>query len=481
MKRGEVNRRGFLRASAIGGAAASVSLAAPPQPSSASARDVTRRLAAWVVSSRKEDVLSAVRREALRTVLNWTGCAVGGSRHETVEIAIRAMKAFSGPAQASVLGRKDRLDMLNASLMNGISSHIFDFDDTDLRTIVHPAGPVAPALLALAEYRPFSGADFLHALIVGVEVECRIANAVYPEHYDVGWHITGTVGPFGAAGAAGKVLGLSEQQAVWALGLAATQPVGLREMFGTMTKSFHPGRASQNGLRAALLAGQNFTSSDQPLEAARGWANVLSTARNYRAITDKLGDQYQIAFNSYKPFPCGVVIHPAIDASLQLRGENYLTADQIDRIDLRVHPLVLELTGKKAPRTDLESKFSVYHAVAAAMVYGRVGEPAFSDRAVRDPAVTALRERVGATVDQAIGEDQVRIAIVLKDGRRLDKVIEHAIGSSGNPMTDTQLEAKFRSLAEGVLPPDRASRLIDFCWNLAHAADAGQLARLAAA
>jgi 2-methylcitrate dehydratase PrpD len=473
-----MNRRGFLRASAIGGAAASVSVAEPPQSSSAS---VTRRLAAWAVSSRKEDVPSAIRREALRTVLNWTGCAVGGSRHETVEIAIRALKPFSGPEQASVLGRKDRLDVLNASLMNGISSHIFDFDDTDLRTIVHPAGPVAPALLALAEYRPYSGADFLHALTVGVEVECRIANAVYPQHYDVGWHITGTVGPFGAAAAAGKVLGLSEQQMVWALGLAATQPVGLREMFGTMTKSFHPGRASQNGLMSALLAGQNFTSSDQPLEAARGWANVLSTARNYHAITDKLGEQYQIAFNSYKPFPCGVVIHPAIDGSIQLRTQNHLTADQIDHIDLSIHPLVLELTGKKEPRTGLESKFSVYHAVAAAMVYGRVGEPAFSDGAVRDPAVMALRERVSAIVDQAIGEDQVRIAIVLKDGRRLDKFIEHAIGSARNPMTDAQLEAKFRSLAEGALPADRASRLLDFCRNLEHAADAGQLARLGAA
>jgi len=128
-------------------------------------RDVTHSLARWVVSSRKEEIPAAVRREALRTVLNWTGCAVGGSRHETVEIAIRALKPFCGPAQASVLGRKDRLDVLNTSLLNGLSSHIFDFDDTDLRTIVHPAGPVAPALLALAEYRPFSGADFLHALI----------------------------------------------------------------------------------------------------------------------------------------------------------------------------------------------------------------------------------------------------------------------------------------------------------------------------
>jgi len=406
---------------------------------------------------------------------------VGGSAHETVGIAIRALKPFSGPAQAAVLGRKERLDVLNASLMNGISSHVFDFDDTDLRTIVHPAGPVAPAVLALAEYRPLSGADFLHALIIGVEVECRIANAVYPQHYDIGWHITGTVGPFGAAAAAGKVLGLSEQQMVWALGLAATQPVGLREMFGTMTKSFHPGRASQNGLTAALLAGQNFTSSDQPLEAARGWASVLSTARNYHEITDQLGDRYQIAFNSYKPFPCGVVIHPAIDGCLQVRAENHLTADRIERIELRVNPLVLELTGKKAPQTGLEGKFSVYHAAAAAMVYGRMGEPAFSDQAVRDPAVVALRQRVSATVDPSIGEDQVRLAVVLKDGRRLGKFIEHAIGSARNPMSDAQLEGKFKGLAGPILPADRVNRLIDFCWNLEHARDASQLARLGAA
>ena len=475
----EIDRRGFLRASALGGAAASLSSAEPPQTTAEPVRDVTRRLAAWVVASRPEDVPAAIRHEALRTILNWTGCAVGGSAHETVEIALRALKPFSGPPQSSVLGRKDRLDVLNASLTNGISSHIFDFDDTDLRTIVHPAGPVAPALLALAEYRPFSGSRFLHALIVGVEVECRIANAVYPQHYDIGWHITGTVGPFGAAAAAGKLLGLSEQQIVWALGLAATQPVGLREMFGTMTKSFHPGRASQNGLTAALLAAQNFTSSDAPLEAPRGWANVLSTARNYREITDKLGDRYQIAFNSYKPFPCGVVIHPAIDGALQIRAENGLAADRIQRIELRVHPLVLELTGKKTPQTGLEGKFSVYHAVAAAMVYGRVGEPEFSDQAVHNPAVLALRERVTATIDSGIAEDQVRISVLLKEGRRLDKFVEHAVGSAKNPMSDAQLEDKCRGLAAPILTAERVSRLIDYCWHLETAPDAGQLARLA--
>lgn len=477
MKR--IDRRRFLGASALAGSAA---YAVPlPQETAADAKDVTRKLARYVVNSKLEEIPAAVRKEAARTLLNWVGCAVGGSRHETVDIALRALAPFSGPAQATVLGRKERLDVLHTSLMNGISSHIFDFDDTHLRTIVHPAGPVASAILALSEYRPVSGADFLHALILGVEVECRIANAVYPAHYDVGWHITGTVGPFGAAAAAGKLLGLSEQQMIWALGLAATQPVGLREMFGTMTKSFHPGRAAQNGLTSAFLAAQNYTSSNQGIEAARGWANVLSTARNYAEITDNLGGRFEVSANSYKPFPCGIVIHPAIDGCLQLRAQYNLTADQIERVDLKVHPLVLELTGKRAPQAGLEGKFSVYHAVAAAFVYGKVAEPQFSDEAVRNPAIVALRGRVTAAIDRSIAEDQVRIAVTLKDGRQFDKYIEHAVGSAQNPMTDAQLEAKFTGLAGGILPPERMRKLMDLCWTIEKLGKAEQLARAASA
>jgi 2-methylcitrate dehydratase PrpD len=340
---------------------------------------------------------------------------------------------------------------------------------------------VASAILALSEYRPVSGADFLHALILGAEVECRIANAVYPAHYDVGWHITGTVGPFGAAAAVGKLLSLSETQMLWALGLAAAQPVGLREMFGTMTKSFHAGRAAQNGFTAALLAQQNYTSSVQAIEAPRGWANVLSTARNYSEITENLGGHFEISTNSYKPFPCGVVIHPAIDGCLQLRAEHNVKADEIERIELRVHPLVLELTGKKEPRDGLESKFSVYHAVAAAMVFGRVSESEFSDRAVQTPAAIALRARVSATVDRAMAEDQVRIAIVLKNGSRLEKYVEHAVGSAKNPMTDAQLESKFQGLSEGILPKERVRKLMDLCWEIERQPRAADIAQAAAA
>jgi 2-methylcitrate dehydratase PrpD len=408
------------------------------------------------------------------------GCALGGSHHETVDIAIAALSPFSGPAQASIIGRKERLDMLHASLMNGISSHVLDFDDTHLRTIIHPAGPVVSAILAYSETRPVSGKDFINALVTGVEVECRIGNAVYPAHYNTGWHITGTVGVFGAAAAAGKLMGLTEQQMLWALGLASTQPVGLQEMFGTMTKSFHPGRAAQNGLTSALMAARNFTSSTQSIEAKYGWANVLSTQRDYSQITSKLGSSYEISVNSYKPFACGIVMHPTLDGCIQLRNEQKLTAASIDRVELRVHPLVLELTGKKTPETGLEGKFSIYHAAAVALVEGAGGVSQFSDRAVRDKEVMALRDRVGTTVDAAIKEDQVRIVLTLKDGRRFEKFIEHAVGSVDHAMTDSDLEAKFSGLADNILSKDRVRRLMDLCWKMETAPAASSLARAAA-
>src|SRR5687768_810856 len=264
--------------------------------------DVTRTLARFVIEHDAAKIPDTVRHEAARSFLNWLGCAVGASRHETVERALAALSPFSGPPQATVLGRGDRLDVMHAALMNGITSHTFDFDDTHLKTVIHPSGPVASAILALGERMPVSGADFLHAFILGVEVECRIGNAVYPEHYHVGWHITGTAGVFGAAAAAGRLLNLTEQQMVWALGIAATQASGLREMFGTMCKPFHPGNAARNGLLAALLAQQDFTSSNQGIEAPRGFANVLSTAFKPEEITGRLGETWEAALNTYKPF-----------------------------------------------------------------------------------------------------------------------------------------------------------------------------------
>jgi 2-methylcitrate dehydratase PrpD len=449
----------------------------PVAASRSAPKEVTRTLAHYVVSARYDDLPANVRKEGVRTPLNWVGVAIGGAHHQTIDVAVAALSPFSGPPQASLFGRTERFDIMNAAFLNGVASHIFDYDDTHLKTIIHPAGPVASAILALAEMTPVNGRDFLNALVLGVETECRIGNSVYPNHYDVGWHITGTAGVFGSAVAAGKLLGLNEQQMVWAIGLAASQPVGLRESFGSMNKSFNPGRAASDGLFAAILASKNFTSSNEMLEAKRGWANTISTKQDYAEITEGLGQRYEAALNTYKPFACGIVMHPAIDAAIQLRTENHLTADQVQQVEIKVHSLVLELTGKKTPHEGLEGKFSIYHAVAVALVEGGGGEKQFSDRAVQDPMIVALRAKVVPVIDATIKPEQVDMTITLKDGRRLHKYVEHAIGSLEMPMSDADLERKFADLAEGVLPSPQARKVMDLCWKVESLADAGDIVR----
>jgi len=440
--------------------------------------DVTEHLARFLVGSSADAIPEAVYAEATRSFVNWIGCTVGGSIHPAVDIAWAAAKPFAGAEQATVLGRGFRTDVLNATLLNGIASHVFDFDDTHLKTIIHPAGPVASGLLALAEHRamtgdPLTGREFLHAFILGIEVECRIGNSVYPEHYDRGWHITGTAGVFGAAAAAAKVLGLDVRQTTYALGIAATQSSGLREMFGTMCKPFHPGRAAQNGTYAALLAKEGFTSSLRGIEAPRGFAHVASTKFDPSEITDGLGARWESALNTYKPFACGIVIHPAIDACIQLREAHGLKPSDIASIDLKVHPLVLELTGKTTPRTGLESKFSVYHSCAAAITHGRCGEHEYSDECAADPTIVALRQKVKAVAQQGIHEHQVDATVTTQDGRVLHLFVENAIGSLGRPLTDSELDAKVSDLCDPVIGADGSKALIGAARALGAAHDLG--------
>jgi 2-methylcitrate dehydratase PrpD len=440
--------------------------------------EVTRALARYIVNARYADIPAPVRREAVRSVVNWLGCAVGSCRHEAVDCALQALQPFSGKAEASILGREEKTDILLAALLNGISSHVFDFDDTHLPTIIHPAGPVASAIFPLAEHMQVSGTELLHAFILGVEAECRIGNAVYPAHYDVGWHITGTAGVFGAAAAAGKLLKLDEQQMIWALGIAGTQSSGFREMFGTHCKSFHPGRAAQNGLSAALLARANFTSSNQVIEAKRGFANVMSTRHDYARITEGLGQTYEVTLNSYKPFACGIVIHPAIDGCVQLKKEHGLTGTEVEKVELTVAPLVRELTGKRNPQVGLEGKFSVFHSCAVALLFGAAGEKQYSDAMVRDPKVIALRDKVDAKIDPKIRDDEVHVRVHLADGRVVEKYIEHAIGSKEVPMTDEQLDEKFHVLADDILGAEHAARLLALARSIESVKDAADISRL---
>ena len=261
-----------------------------------------------------------------------------------------------------------------------------------------------------------------------------------------------------------------------ALGIAASQPVGMREQFGTMTKPFHPGGAARAGLTAALMARHGYTASARALEAPRGLLQTYSDRHDWQEMTGDLGRRFEISFNTYKPYACGIVIHPSIDGCIQLVTKHRLAAADIARIDLAVHPLVLELTGKKTPRVGLEGKFSVYHACAAGILCGQAGEAEFADGVVTRPDVIALRDRIHAAADPAIAEDAAIVTVTCTDGRVLRLAVEHAIGSMERPMTDADLARKFRALADPVLGAERAQRVLEACASLAAAADVAALA-----
>jgi 2-methylcitrate dehydratase PrpD len=439
---------------------------------------ITQILARLVAEHPSRGWSDGVEREARRTFLNWVGCAVGAATHEAMQAALAGVRMLQPAPQASLLGRAERVDMASAALLNGISSHTFDFDDTHLKTIIHPAGPVASAALALGEHLGASGRALLDALVLGIDVSCRMGNLVYPEHYDRGWHITGSTGMLGAAAACARLLRLDVQQTTMALGIAASQPIGLREQFGTMTKPFHPGGAARAGLMSALLARHGYTASARALEAPRGFAQVVSTKCAWNEATDELGERFEISFNTYKPFACGIVIHPSIDACVQLR-EQGVRPEDVERIELKVHSLVLELTGKKEPADGLEAKFSVYHGCAAGLIFGRAGEGEFADAVVARDDVVAMRRKVVASVDDAIDEASVDVAAVLRDGRRVRVFVEHAIGSLRRPMSDAALETKFSDQSVPILGAARTAALIAGCRRLAELPDVRELAVLA--
>lgn len=439
--------------------------------------DCTGRLVDYVLNSRFDDIPAEVRHEAERSFVNWTGVTVAGTRHQTVETAITALSEFSGPPQAAILGRPERFDILNASLINGMASAVLDFDSTQYkRTNIHPSGPVVPAILALAETMPVTGADFMHAYLLGIEVECRLANNVFGGT-NSGWHVTGVVGTIGAAAAAGKLLGLNRQQLTWAFGIAATQPGGLREMYGTMCKSFTPGRACQNGLTAAILAAKGFNSSDHCIEASLGLAKVMAGVTDLSGVTEGLGEAFEVTTNIHKPFACAIVLHPIMDGCISLIKEHGFAPDEVAAVTLTVNPNVIVLAGRTEPTTGLEGKFSYNHASALALVTLAGGERQFQDDLIADPGIAGLRERVSATPSEDVRKNEAHITITLKDGRELKRHVEFALGCLENPMSDQDIEDKFRSLVSEILADPQADELVDLCWSVSELEDVADIPR----
>lgn len=439
----------------------------------------TETLADFVVSNRLEDIPRDICDEALRALVNYMGCAIGGADEPALNVAIDTLMPFAKSGDTGILGRNETCDPLHAALFNGIGSHVHEYDDTLPKNYIHPSIPVASALFAYAGANDVGGRDFVQAFILGFDIESRIGNAIYPSHYEAGWHITATTGVMGAAAAVGKLLGLNTRQMIWALGIAATQAAGIREMFGSMAKSFQPGRAAQNGYTAALLARNDFTAGENVLEGPRGFAAVTTPEYDLDKALDRLGEHFELSDNAYKPYACGLVVHPTIDACSQIRAQHGIDPNAVESVALKVAPLVLDLCNKSDLQRALQSKYSIYHAAAIGLARGKGGLQEFTAEAVADPVLARLRSVTTAAPDDAVGEDQVDVSVTLRSGESIHLFLEASLGNVERPLSNAQLDEKFRDQAVLVLPEQSVEDLLAATWAIEQSDNVQSIVELA--
>jgi 2-methylcitrate dehydratase PrpD len=439
---------------------------------------ITRALARFLVASRWEDVPEIVRHEGRRSLLNYVAAALSGHQDALITSMLRVLSPLSGAREASVVGQRARLDVLGAAFLNTATVNVQDFDDTHMPTVIHPTATVASPLLAWAEHAPVDGRALLHALILGIDAECRIGNALHPSHYRRGWHTTATCGVFGAAAGVGRLLGLDEDRMVWALGNAATQACGLIENLGSSSKSVGVGNAARNGLVAALFARAGVDGPAQPLEGQRGYIAVATDTPDPDAIVRDLGTLWEIRNNTYKPSPCGVVLFPVIDACLALRRRERLAADHIARVDVTGHPLLLERTDRPNVAIAHQARVSLQHTVAAVFLDGAAGIVQYAQARVDAAEVRALAAKVTAAVDPACAVEGAAVTVHTTDGRTLTERVAAWRGSVQQPLSDRDLEAKLGDIVAAVAPWCDTGRLLETVWAIDRQPDAAALMKL---
>jgi len=435
---------------------------------------LTKTLCAHLADVRYADLSDAAQHEAKRGLLDWMGCALAGSAHRTVTTLLGVLRETSGAPVATVLGHKLKLGLLDAPLANGQMGHVLDYDDTHMGGVVlHTSSPVLAALFALSERTPVSGEQFMLAYATGFEAGVRTGRSA-PGHHAGGWHLTGTLGSVAAGVASGKLIGLDAQKLTYAMGIAATQAGGMQQNRGTMCKSLHAGKAAANGVLAVLLAERGFDSSQEIVEGRKGFSRIYSNVAAPEALTAGLGERWLIESNGHKPYACGVVLHPLIDAVIAIRNRDKIDPNAVSEVALRVHPLVLSITGVVEPSTGLQSKFSTLHSAAVALIDGAAGTTQYSDAKATDPAVAALRRKIKPIADETLRKDEAH-AIVIASGRRHEAHIAHASGTADNPMSDAQIEAKFLANAAPVIGAERAQRVVERTWALDRQTDMREL------
>jgi 2-methylcitrate dehydratase PrpD len=441
---------------------------------------VTRTLAQYAASSRFEDLPAAVRQEGARAFVNFVGCAAGGAREEVVERTLAVLAEFDGGRQATLVGRSERIDTLNAAMINSLASAALSFNDTHYQTVAHPSSPVGAAALAIAERRPVSGEALIHAVVLGIELQCRVGTILCtpPAEVAVGLSMQGLVGGLGAAVTAAKLMQLDADTTCRAIGHAINQAAGLREAHATMGSPYTPGHAARCGVFAALLAERGVTINDTMIEGVKGFAVTYGTDAQPHAAIAGLGERFEILALAYKPYPSGFVTHPVIDVCLDVaRRESFSPAD-IERVELSVNPLTLQLCDRPEPNDRAQAMVSFQHWGAVALLYQRAGVAQVTQAMVEDPKVTALRRKFVATGRADVAREAAHLRVLMKDKRVLSANVERCIGADGAPISDDALSRKTLGQLESAYAPAVSARILEQAWKMAEAPRADAICKV---
>jgi 2-methylcitrate dehydratase PrpD len=401
---------------------------------------------------------------AKQCVLDCLTTTIAAMSEPAVELVRAEVLAAGGHPLATLIGTGERVSLQQAALVNGTAAHALDFDDVSAAMVGHPSAPILPALLAVAQNADLAGPAFLTAFVAGVETACRVGRLMAPDHYNAGWHATGTVGTFGAAAACAAALDLDTDQWHAAFGLAGAQAAGLKSMFGTMSKPLQAGNAAANGLFAVHLARRGFTADPGVLESAQGFAGTQTTSRNAADVLERSSDDYDIRDILFKVHAACYYTHSSIDAVTQLVAGHDLRPEQIADLELLVPPQHLDVCNIAEPTTALAAKFSLRFTAALVMAGIGCDIDAFTDQRVIDPALTSLRDRVAVTPDPAMTNLYESLAVLTTtSGEVLSARLDLSQAPRGPELAAqwSRLASKSRSLVTPYLGAKATTDLID--------------------
>ena len=419
-------------------------------------------LVSFISRTRFDDIPAHVVQLAKRSVTDWWGVTLGGTTHDVASILLETIRDLGGNRQATILGTDFKTSVYNAALVNGAMSHVLDYDDTHLGALMHPSAPLISAILAYGEWKKKGGRDFLLSFLMGFEAETRISVAMGAPHYDRGWHSTSTMGRFGAASGVGKMIGLPREEMAQALGLAGTQASGIRRVFGTMTKSFHPGKAAADGLLAAVLARNGYTAPADILEGDGGLGVCFSPDFNAARGLEGLGERYMIEGISIKPYASCLYTHPVIDGVIRIRNREHILPDDVATLTCEVSKFCHNAACVPEPlTTGLEGKFSTSFCAALALLEGRAGEDLFTSAKVADPVIRSLMEKITIKKDDGLSDAEAAVTVRLRDGREIIERINGPLGDPDHPLTGAQVEDKFRSLVGPFFETTKIDSMLD--------------------